>query len=746
MSRNLSGLNALSIQKIQTDRIDISSTVDENRVLSLENQDILHTNDLNSHNTRLLAAESLLFNAFDQTSLLGDPLQTNKFTKTNILSLTADSACSFQDISCKNLTQDNATIIQSNNDINNIWNELQNTRVSNLEITNTLTLPALTFVGASVHTEDIMLNQDSSIQQQDTTEVNTFYASDFFKKIRVTTVEQIGAADVATFHNLVVNNTCTLPAFTSPTITTITNNITTIENNINDLQNEKANIDNPTFSNGLFVGNSNQLRLYTESTDIIAGRMDFTKLYLKTPDNNTMAIFDSTQTRIFNTLTCLGNFTSSTTDNLISDMTTVQNNKAEKSYVDSQDTNLQNQITTNSNDITVLQNNKANINAPVFTGSGSSFRDGCFFGSQNQLRIHESGGTPGEINFTCNKTTFRSTNGVVFCIKDEQKTRFWQDLYILQNHKLFVEDIEIYKDNNILKVSSGIKISTGDLSLGGGSVSVVGHIACTGDLTIPDGRSYYIGTDPADRLRFHLAGSDGYIDFNPNRYINFRSGGNVFRLNKTSSQFLCNLDVVGLLTGQTITDLQNQINQNKNETDALRVSMNTLGGSTGGGGGGNFTSGWFELNESYQPTTNGVGFDIPNEIKESDWVQFIAGSVPHVFTFTLPNRDYSDFKISAVFRTPTTSATPVDDEMIYPLKLNESNDGTVSTSLTYKYNKISGVLTLYVLPGSSSVYRGFIYDDHFVTFADASNNTVRTQTGFVSRWMSEVWLKIKVDG
>ena len=199
----------------------------------------------------------------------------------------------------------------------------------------------------------------------------------------------------------------------------------------------------------------------------------------------------------------------------------------------------------------------------------------------------------------------------------------------------------------------------------------------------------------------------------------------------------------------TFSQLQTDIINIRADLDVLRINQNNLATNinTGGGGGGGSVGGFFGLDENYnEDQTIVISGDIPVENKQTVWTQFTTGSVPHIFTFTLPGREYSDFKISAIFRTPTTNIDCQDDEMIYNLNINESADETVSTSVSYQYNKVSGVLTLYCLPGNVSVYKGKVYGDFYPTFTDATNNTLTTQTGFVTRWITEVWVKFKVDG
>ena len=416
LGRNITGTNSSNIT-VETPNVSVFQ-IETGRLDSLEAQDVLHTNELNSHNTRLVTAESLLSNSFDQSSILGDVLQENNFTKSVINgTLTVLDSSVFQDSIIGNISQNNSSIIQTNDPL--IWNQFGNSVFSRLEIQDEIVLPANVVLPGSLHNEDLVLSENATIQQSTSgIEVNTLTSTDYFGEIRLSgNFSQIGAGDTTSLKNVTITGNCTLPAFSSPTINSLQSDISSNSTEITNIQNNKANIDSPEFINGGYFGSTNQLKIDHETTDSLAGRMIFEKLYLKNSVNDTMCIFSPSNVRFFKELLVYSNATidqNLTINGVFScpTITNIENNKADKSYVDSQDTNLQNQIITlqdKTQNITTATVGQTNFVGDIHLPISKNLYIGD---TNNRLRMHHSG-IDSYIDYN-NKLYYRSGGNTMF--------------------------------------------------------------------------------------------------------------------------------------------------------------------------------------------------------------------------------------------------------------------------------------------------------------------------------------------
>lgn len=359
-----------------------------NNLLTI-NADDITTSNLNVSNEtsmnnatvkNLTVIDSLLFplnymwsNLINQNPLLTG---TNHLVSTNFNNNITQSFGSNQllDTTIGSITQsDSSVIIQYGNQ----WNQLKQTQVSDLSITGTLTLPPNIVISGSSYNDDLIMNNATIQQSAPPDKINTFGATDFYNgDIRLNkNLTMIGGADtIASLKNLNVEGNSNMGLIISPTITNLDSRITTNTNNITTINTNmllKADLSYVNSQLALKLNSSNPSVIGTLSFNNTTGQ----KIFYFTGSN----VFTSSATSLENTLVryntsnsaqhvfSVGNSTSNGYTNIMSagnsgltvnlptslqalnattgffsgaitspTITNINNNKADKTYVDTQ--------------------------------------------------------------------------------------------------------------------------------------------------------------------------------------------------------------------------------------------------------------------------------------------------------------------------------------------------------------------------------------------------------------------------
>jgi hypothetical protein len=145
--------------------------------------------------------------------------------------LTANGNSVSKDVACDNLTiRAGKTIIQPT--VSTAWNSLQRTRITDLEISGTLKLPAgATVEGITTYSDDLVLTGNSVIVQTNSaTETNSLGNTNFNGTLVnvASSINQTNASATSALKNLTVVGACVLPTITSPSIDSLNSSITTL--------------------------------------------------------------------------------------------------------------------------------------------------------------------------------------------------------------------------------------------------------------------------------------------------------------------------------------------------------------------------------------------------------------------------------------------------------------------------------------------------------------------------------------